>query len=187
MLGDAFADAKGEVESRESGIAIFKAGSDAEGVEIVVEAQAVAAEHPVESLFSSVAEGGMADVVNQREGLGEERVETEGVGQSAGDLGYFKSVGEAASGVIAFSSAACEDLGLARQAAEGASVQDAADVALEGGAVRVRRFGVDSGGQWMARFAGDGDCGWKRERVEGGVIDLHGVPERGQIQAKLFA
>jgi hypothetical protein len=38
-------------------------------VEIVVEAQAVAAE-PVESFFAGVAEGGMADVVNQREGLG---------------------------------------------------------------------------------------------------------------------
>ena len=49
------------------------------------------------------------------------------------DLGYFKGVGEATAGVVAFGMRGSEDLGLAGEAAEGAGMQDAADIAVEWG------------------------------------------------------
>ena len=101
VLDDAFADGEGEVEAAKGGVALFKPGDDAQGVEVVVEAEAVGAEALVEGFFAGVAEGRMADVVDQGESLGELGIEAEGGGQGAGDLGDFKGVGEAAAEVVA--------------------------------------------------------------------------------------
>jgi hypothetical protein len=99
----------------------------------------------VEGFFAGVAEGRMADVVDQREGFGEFDVEAQRGGQGAGDLGDFKvwvrrlrkwSEGESRR------EQAGEDLGLAGQAAEGAGVQDAGGVAGKGRAIGVGRLGV---------------------------------------------
>jgi len=89
VLDDAFADAEGEVESAECRVALFEAGDDAQGVEIVIEGQIVGAKGLVEGVFAGVAEGRMADVMDEREGLGEGRVEAQGAGHGAGDLSYF--------------------------------------------------------------------------------------------------
>ena len=71
MLDDAFANAEGEVEPAKGRIALFKPGDDAQGVQVVVEAEAVGAQGVVEGFFASVAEGRMADVVRQGERFGE--------------------------------------------------------------------------------------------------------------------
>jgi hypothetical protein len=84
VFDDAFADGEGEVEAREGWVALFEAADDAQGVEIVVEAEVVGTEGAVESLFAGMAEGGMADVVDQGEGFGEGGVEAERGGGSAG-------------------------------------------------------------------------------------------------------
>jgi hypothetical protein len=78
VLDDAFADAEGEVEAAVGGVALLEVLDDAQGVEVVVEAQAVALEALVEGALAGVAEGRMADVVDQGEGLGEVFVEAEG-------------------------------------------------------------------------------------------------------------
>ena len=57
VLDDAFADGEGEVESAKGRVALFKPGDDAQGVEVVVEAEAVGLERGVESFFAGVAEG----------------------------------------------------------------------------------------------------------------------------------
>ena len=108
----------------------------------------------VEGAFAGVAEGGVADVVDQGEGLGEVLVEAEGGGDGAGDLGDLDGVGEAAAEVVG--GAAGEDLGLAGEAAEGAGLDDALAVALEGGARGTKGRGIDAGEERIVRVSGDG-------------------------------
>ena len=55
----------------------------------------------VEGLFAGVAEGRMADVVDQREGFGELHVQPQGCGQRARDLRHFQGVRQAAAEVVA--------------------------------------------------------------------------------------
>jgi len=51
------------------GVTLLEVLDDAQGVEVVVEAQSVALEAFIEGTLAGVAEGGMADVVDQRESL----------------------------------------------------------------------------------------------------------------------
>src|ERR1017187_8218093 len=93
VLDDAFADFEGQVQAAEGGVALFEIFDDAESVEVVVEEESVLAHSSVESFFSGVAEGRVADVVDEREGFGEIDVEVEGSGDGAGDLRDFEGVG----------------------------------------------------------------------------------------------
>jgi hypothetical protein len=70
--------ARVRLRPRKAGVALLEPGHDAQGVEVVVEAQAVGFRHFVESLFAGVAEGRMADVVDQRQGLGQFRIQAQG-------------------------------------------------------------------------------------------------------------
>ncbi len=69
VLDDAFADAEGEIEAAMGGVALLEVLADAERMEVVVEAQAVPLQAVVESALAGVAEGRMADVVDQGERL----------------------------------------------------------------------------------------------------------------------
>src|ERR1019366_10068164 len=100
VLDDAFADFEGQVQAAEGGVALFEIFDDAESVEVVVEEESVLAHSSVESFFSGVAEGRVADVVDEREGFGEIDVEVEGSGDGAGDLRDFEGVGEAVAEVV---------------------------------------------------------------------------------------
>src|ERR1035438_4587271 len=110
VLDDAFADFEGEVQAAEGGVALFEIFDDAEGVQIVVEEEAVLAHGGIEGLFSGMAEGRVADVVDQGKGFGEIDVEAEGSGDGAGDLRDFESVGEAVAEMVGV--AAGEEPGL---------------------------------------------------------------------------
>ena len=173
VLDDAFADGEGEVESAKGWVALFKPGDDAQGVEVVVEAEAVGLERGVEGFFAGVAKGRVADVVDQGEGFSELRIEAEGAGQGARDLGDFKRVGEAAAEVVAgrVAGQAGEDLGFAGEAAEGAGVQDAGGVAGKGSAVGMGRLGVDAAGQIAVR-----DRRRRRWRAGSGMEDSSFTP-----------
>ena len=57
VLDDAFADREGEVEAAVGGVTLLEVLDYAQGVEIVVEAKAVALEALVEGAFAGVAEG----------------------------------------------------------------------------------------------------------------------------------
>jgi hypothetical protein len=124
------------------GVTLLEVLDDAEGVEVVVETAAVAAEALVEGALSRVAEGRVAYVVDEGEGFGEVFVEAESGGGGAGDLSNLDGVGEAAAKVVG--SPAGEDLGFAGEAAEGAGLHDALAVALEGCARGARRRGKDT-------------------------------------------
>ena len=71
MFDDAFAHGEGQVEPPKGCVALFKPGDNPQGVQVVVEAQAMRPERVVESLFAGVAEGRVADVVGQRQSFGE--------------------------------------------------------------------------------------------------------------------
>jgi hypothetical protein len=128
----------------------------------------VGAEGVVEGAFAGMAEGRVADVVNQGEGFDKVLVEAEGGGDGAGDLGDFHGVGEAGAEVVGegggFALDICalsgggavgEDLRLAGQAAESAGMDDAGAVTLERGAVGVGWFGVLAVGERVVGVVGD--------------------------------
>ena len=159
VLDDALPYAKGEVEAAKGGVPLLEPRNDAQGVEVVVEAQAVGLEGVVEGLLAGVAKGRMANVVDQCEGLGQLGVEAQGGGQGAGDLGDLEGVGEAAAEVVGggFCGQAGEDLGLAGEAAKGLGVQNPGGVAGEGSAVGMRGFGVGAAGEFGVLAAADGN------------------------------
>ncbi len=155
VLDDAFADFEGEVQAAEGGVALFEIFDDAQGVQVVVEGQAVLRHGGVESFFSGMAEGRMADVVNQGERFGQVDVQAECCGDGAGDLRDFERVGQTVAEVVGV--AAGEDLGFGFETAEGAGMDDAVAVALEVVAVGMLRLG---------------------ETASAGVFDVHRVTRK---------
>jgi hypothetical protein len=139
MLDDSLANFEGEVQAPEGGIALLEIFDDAERVQVVVEEESMLAHGGVERLFSGVAEGRVADVVDKGEDFGEIDIEAEGSGDGAGDLRDFERVGESVSEVVRV--AASKDLRLGFETAEGAGVNDAVAVALEVVAVGMGRLG----------------------------------------------
>ena len=144
MLHDALAHCESEIEPAKRRIALLEPGDDAQGMEVVIEAEPVTAQSFVECLFAGVAKGRMAYVVSERQGLGEFVVEAECGGDGTGDLRDFECVRQAAAEVIArvVAGKSREDLGLSGKTAEGARMQDAGTVASEGGPVGMFRVGV---------------------------------------------
>src|ERR1039458_5145998 len=140
MLDHAFADFKAQVQPGEAGVTLFEAFDDPEGVQVVVESLAEARHLAIQRFLSGVRERGVPNVVRQSQGFGEILVQTQDVGQGARDLRHFDGVGEAVPEMVG--KAGSEDLGLRLQAAEGAGMNHAVAVALEGVAVRVFGFGV---------------------------------------------
>ena len=137
MLHDAFANGEGQVESTIGGRAFFKPGDDAQGVEIVVEAEPMRLQRTIQRLFSGVAKRWMTDVMGEGQGFRQVGIETESAREGACGLSDLKGVGKAATEVIAWGETGetSEDLRLACQAAEGPSVQDAPAVSCEGSAI----------------------------------------------------
>jgi len=90
-----------------------------------------------------VSKGRMADVVGEREGFGQIGIEPKCTGQCARGLRDLEGVGEPTAEVISWGNAGQtgENLGFARETAEGTRVQDARTVPGKGGAIEVRRLG----------------------------------------------
>ncbi len=91
---------------------------------------AEAGERLVERALAGVAERRMAEIVRQRQRLGQVLVEPERARQRAGDLGDFQRVGEPGAVMVAL--VIDEDLRLVRQPPEGGRMDDAVAVSPEG-------------------------------------------------------
>ena len=154
VLDDAFADREGEVEAAPGRIALFKPGDDAEGVQVVVKAEAVLPQRGIECFLARVAEGGMTDVVGEGKGLGEFAVQSQSRCEGAGDLGYFKRVRQPGAEMVCgkIVGKTREDLGLSGQPPECAGVKNAGGVAREGRPIRVRRLWMNSSSEIAAFF-----------------------------------
>ena len=128
----------GQVEAVEGGIAALQVGDDAQRLGVVVEA-AEAAQGLVERPLAGMAERRMAEIVRQRQRLGQVLVEAERAGERAGDLGDFQRMGQPGAVVVAL--VKDEHLRLVRQPAEGRRMDDAVAIAAKGVAGRARRLG----------------------------------------------
>jgi hypothetical protein len=140
VLDDAFADFKGQVQTGEVRVFLFKAFHDAEGVQVVVKPLAKFLHHVIERAFPDVAEGRMTDIVYQRQRLNQVLIQIQRLGHRAADLRHFQGVRQAIAKMIRRT--AGEDLGLIFQAPEGPRVNNAVAVALVSIAIRMRRLGI---------------------------------------------
>ena len=163
VLDDSFAHGQGQVQAAKARVALLKPGDDAQGVQVVVEAEPEAAQALVESLFAGVAKGRMADVVGQRKRLGQFHIQPQRPGHGARDLGDLKGMREAAAKVVrrGIGGQAGEDLGLAGQAAKGPRMQDAGAVTGKRRAIRMRRLSVRAADE----FAVSADSNRRGQRV----------------------
>ena len=139
VLDDALAHLPGEVEAPEGRVALLEHVHDTQALRVVVEA-AVGLHEAVERALAGVAEGRVAEVVRQRDRLGQVLVEPEGARQRAGHLRGLDRVREPRPVVVAL--VVHEHLRLVLEAAEGGGVDDAVAVALEGHAEGVFGLGV---------------------------------------------
>ena len=137
MLDQSFEHLPGEVEPIEARIFPFELGDHAERLGVVVEAPGIR-HRRVERTLAGMAEGRVAEIVGERERLGQILVEPEPACHRAGDLGDFQAMSEARAVVIAL--VIDEDLGLVVQPPEGSGVQDAIAVTGKGRAGRARRL-----------------------------------------------
>jgi hypothetical protein len=135
------------------GITLLEVLDDTQCVDIVVEAAAVALEAAVERALTGVSEGRMADVVNQRQRLGQIFVQAECGGDGPGDLRDLNRMGQAAAKMIG--RAAGEYLRLPRQAPEGTGLHDALAIALKRRTHGTQRRGIDAGQKEIVRVSRD--------------------------------
>ena len=136
MLDQALQGLPGEVEAVIVRVAPLEAGHDAQRLGVVVEA-AEARHALVEGVLARMAEGRMAEVVGERQRLGQVLVEAEGAGERPGDLADLDGVGQPGAEMVAL--VIDEDLRLVLEPPEGGGMDDPVPVALELAAGRRRR------------------------------------------------
>jgi len=138
MLHDAFADFKRQIEAVEFDVTMFEVLHDAKRVQVVIKAAAVDAHQLVEFSFAGMAKGRVANIVNQCQRLNEFGVDAQGGCYGAGNLGYFKRVGQAIAKVVG--EAGAEDLRLRFEPPERPGMDDTVAVARVLAAVSVSGF-----------------------------------------------
>ena len=140
VLDDALAHLKGQVQAAKGRVALLEILYDAQGVQIVVEPQAMLAHGRVESFLPRVSKGRVADVMHQGEGFDQIDIQVKGGGYGAGNLGDLNRMRQPIAEVVGI--APGENLGLGLEAAERARVNDPVAIALEVVAVRMLRLGA---------------------------------------------
>ena len=139
MLEDALARLEGEVQAVERGVALLEQVDDAQGLQVVLEA-AVGLHAGVQRVLAGVAERRVAEVVGERDGLGQVLVEPQAARDRARDLRHFEAVGEPRAEEIAF--VVDEDLRLVFEPPERRGMDDAVAVALVFAAAARRRLAM---------------------------------------------
>ena len=109
-----------------------------------------------------MAEGRVAQIMGERQGLGQVLIQPQRPGDRAGHLGHLDGVGEPRPVVVAL--VIHKDLGLVLQAPEGLGVDDPVTVAGEGGAEIWPALGMDP----AAGLLGKGGIG-SREPLHGRI------------------
>ena len=157
VLDQPFQRLPGQVQAVELRIAPLQHGHHAQGLGVVVEA-AERGEAGVERTLAGMAERRMAEIVGERQRLGQVLVEAERAGERARDLGHLERMGEPRAVMVAL--VEHEDLGLVLEAAERGRVNDAVAVAAK----------RDCGFCWPARRAAVRGCARdRRHRGRGGL------------------
>src|SRR5262249_59063140 len=102
---------------------------------------AAGCEAAIERSLAGMPEGGMAQIVSERQRLGQILIETERAGERARDLGDLEGVGQPGAKMIPF--VEDEDLGLVRESAKCGGVDDAVTVTPEGVAGCAHRLRIE--------------------------------------------
>ena len=118
---------------------MFKILDDAEGMGVVIES-AVVRHCFVEGGLAGVAEGRVAQVVGERDRLGERFIGTQGGGEAPRDLGCFQCVRQPGSEMVM--QRRREHLRLVFESSESRALDDTMAVKLERTSQRIGRFGV---------------------------------------------
>src|SRR5829696_1004663 len=139
---------------------------DAQGVFVVAEGASVSREGAGEGFFPCVTEGGVAEIVAERDRLREVLVEAESTGYGTGDLHHLQGVREACPEVIAVRRN--EDLRLVHEPAERLGMDNAVPVALEVVADTIGRLGPRA-----AYAVLYGPCGRIVARADSGSLGSH--------------
>ena len=139
MVTDPISDLERKVQSVAQVLEIVY---NAKGVFVVAEGASVGCEGAGEGFFSCVTEGGVAEIVSERDRLGEIFVEAESAGYGTGYLHHLKGVREACPEVVAVGGD--EDLSLVHEPAEGLGVDYSVSVALEIVANAIGRLGPEA-------------------------------------------
>ena len=137
VLDEALQRLPRQVQSVEIGIALFQPGHDPQGLGVVVE-PAMLAHAVVERIFARMAEGRVAEIVRERQRLGQIFIEPQRPSQGTGDLRHLDGVGQARAEMVAL--VEHEDLRLVLQAPERRRVDDPVAIPLELAARRRARF-----------------------------------------------
>ena len=128
VLGEALERLPGQVQPVPAGIAALQQGHHAQALRVVVEA-AERLHRQVERVLPGVAERRVAEVVGQRQRLGQVLVQRQFAGDRAGDLRHLDRMGQPRAVEVAL--VVDEHLGLVLQLAERGRMDDAVAVALE--------------------------------------------------------
>ena len=105
-----------QIQAVEVGVAALQPGQQPKGLDVVVE-PAIGRHAGLELVLARVGERRMAEVVGQGDAFGQIVVQSQRLGQRAGDLGHLQAVGQAGAEVIAL--VRHKHLGLLLQPAEG--------------------------------------------------------------------
>ena len=140
MLDDALTNTESEIQSAKFSVSAFKVLDDAQGVKVVIEAEAVFSEGFVKGPFSGMPKRWMTDIVDQGKRFGKGFIEAQRRCDSPRDLRHLHGMSEAAAEVVGV--AVSKDLSLAGKTAKGARVDDARAITLEGKPVGMGSFRV---------------------------------------------
>jgi hypothetical protein len=128
MLGEPLERLPRQVQPVEFGVMPFEPGHDPDRLGVVVEA-AMGRHEPRERVLAGMAEGRVAEIVGERERLGQFRVEPERASDRARDLRHLDRMGEPRAVVVAL--VLDEHLRLVLEPPEGRGMDDPVTVALE--------------------------------------------------------
>ena len=143
VLGQPFQRLERQVQAVEGRILALQPRHHLEALRVVVEA-AVAGHDLGQSALAGMAERRMAEIVRQRQRLGQVLVQGQHAGDGAGDLRHLQAVGEARAVVIAL--VEHEHLRLVGQPPERRRMHDAVAIPLKGRAHGAGGLGVDPAG-----------------------------------------
>ncbi len=128
MFDESLEALPGQVDAVKLRVATFELGDDAQRLRIVVEA-AVGLQALVKGILAGMAEGRVAEIMDERDTFSEILIELQRPCQGTGNLRHLDRVGETCAVVVAVHTD--ENLRLVFQPPEGRGVDDAVTVALE--------------------------------------------------------
>jgi hypothetical protein len=173
MFRNAFKGFPGEVQAVEFRVMAFQMGHDPDRLRVVIE-PAIGRHRGGERVLPGMPEGGMAEIMGQRHGLGQVLVEAQRAGHGARDLRHLQRMGQAGAEIVALM--LHEDLRLVLEPAKRGGMDDPVAVALERASGRRFPPRHAAATAWAGSQAKGARMGRLRLASQVGGRDLFGPP-----------